>query len=101
MATVEGLGVGVTVSKKMNNLLGPATGSDLLPGEKVAVTRRRVVSRKGRCVVRVRIIGSSSLGWLDSFILWGACVEVFVCQGGNVKHLIESLYPGVYVAPLS
>ena len=56
MATVEGLGVGVTVSKKMNNLLGPATDSDVLPGEKVAVTRRRVVSRKGRCVVRVRII---------------------------------------------
>ena len=84
----------------MNNLLGPVGDSTLLPGEKVAISRRRVLSRKGRCVVRVRIFGSSSLGWLDSFILWGACVEAFVCQGGNVKHLIHSLYPGIYVAPL-
>ena len=81
--------------------LGNTTEEPLLPGEKVAVRTRRVLSRKGRCVVRVRIYGSASLGWLDSFMLWGACVEVFVCHGGNVKHLVESLYPDVYVAPLA
>ena len=71
----------------MINLLGPAVDTNLLPGEMVAVRTRRVLSRKGRCVVRVRLFGASSLGWLDTARLWGACVELFVCQGGTVKHL--------------
>jgi hypothetical protein len=51
-------------------------------------------------VVRVRVLGNASLGWIDSFILWGACVELFICQGGNVRHLVEQLYPDTYIAPL-
>ncbi len=85
----------------MNDILGPVAESLLLSGEKVAVRTRRVLSWKGRCVVRVQVLGSGSIwgGWiLLSF--WGACVEAYICHGGNVKHLIDSLYPGVYVAPL-
>ena len=69
----------------------------LLLGEKVAVRNRRVLSRKGRCVVRTRVVGAASLGWLDMVMLWGTCVEAFVCEGGNVKHLVEQLYPDVYI----
>lgn len=83
----------------MVNNLGPVLETSLLPGEKVAVRTRRVLSRKGRSVVRVRLFGECSLGWLDALMLWGASVEVFVCQGGNVKHLIDLLYPDVHVAP--
>jgi len=98
---ISGLGTGVRVGKKMINNLGPVTETDLLPGEMVAVRTRRVLSRKGRCVVRVRVFGKQSLGWLDTAMLWGACVEMFVCQGGNVKHLIEQLYHDVHIAPLA
>ena len=97
----SGLGNGFRVDKRVINVLGPMTAATLLPGEKVAVTTRRVLSRKGRCVVRVRLFGESSLGWLDTALLWGACVEVFVCQGGIVKHLVELLYPDVHIAPLA
>ena len=75
--------------------------SKLLAGEKVAVSTRRVLSRKGRCVVRVRVVGDASLGWLDAVQLWGASVEAFVCHGGNIKHLVENHYPDVYVAPMA
>ena len=85
----------------MSKTLGTDAGSSLLPGEKVAVRTRRVLSRKGRSVVRVRVVGDASLGWLDSMELWGACVELFVCHGGNVKHLAERLYPDVYIAPVA
>jgi hypothetical protein len=51
-------------------------------------------------VVRVRLFGNRALGWLDAVELWGASVEVFVLGGGNVKHLIDQIYPEVYVAPL-
>lgn len=51
-------------------------------------------------MVRVRVVGGASIGWLDALRLWGASVEVFVCQGGNVKHLVEDLYPDVFIAPL-
>ena len=87
--------------KRMIKSLGTGADSSLLPGEKVALRTRRVLSRKGRSVVRVRVVGDASLGWLDSMELWGACVELFVCHGGNVKHLVERLYPDVYIAPVA
>ena len=46
-------------------------------------------------------VGDASLGWLEALQLWGASVELFVSQGGNIKHLIEKLYPDVHVAPLA
>eukprot|EP00956_Cyclotella_meneghiniana_P021773 scaffold40171_cov59-Cyclotella_meneghiniana.AAC.2 len=96
-----GLGNGVRVGKKMINVLGPVADTELLPGEMVAVRTKRVLSRKGHSVVRVRLFGEASLGWLDISMLWGACVELFVCQGGNAKHLTERLYPDVHIASLA
>ena len=101
MPAASGVENGCRVDKKMINTLGPVSDTELLPGEMVAVRTRRVLSRKGRCVVRVRLFGVSSLGWLDTARLWGTCVEVFVCQGGIVKHLVEQLYPDVHIAPLA
>ena len=100
MATQEDH-VGCRVNKRHLKSLGNELSTALLPGEKVAVRTRRVLSRRGRCVVRVRVVGEASLGWLEALQLWGASVEVFVCQGGNIKHLIERLYPDVHVAPLA
>ena len=101
MSAPSTLGNGRRVDTKMIKTLGNTLDQALLPGELVAVRRRRVLSRRGRCVVRVRVMGGASIGWLDALMLWGASVEVFVCQGGNVKHLVESLYPDVYIAPLA
>jgi hypothetical protein len=42
-----GLGGGFRINKKMNKILGPVLETPLLPGERVAVRRRRVLSRKG------------------------------------------------------
>ena len=96
-----GLGDGRRMGNKMVKTFGGTIDAALLPGELVAVRRRRVLSRRGRCVVRVRVVGGVSIGWLDALILWGASVEVFVCQEGNVKHLVKDLYPDVYIAPLA
>jgi hypothetical protein len=76
------------LNKKMSKLLGPVSETAVLPGERVAVSSCRVLSRKGRSVVRLRVFGDASLGWLDAAMLWGASVEIFVCHGGNVKHLV-------------
>ena len=48
-------------------------------------------------MVRTRVVGAASLGWLDMVMMWGTSVEAFVCKGGNVKHLVEQLYPDVYI----
>ena len=53
MSATLGLGNGVRVAKKMINVLGPVADTELLPGERIAVRTKRVLSRKGRCVVRV------------------------------------------------
>ena len=90
---------GWRVDSGVNKILGPVTETPLLPGEKVAVRTRRVLSRKGRCVVRARVFGEASLGWLDALRLWGASVEVFVTKGGSVKHLVDKLYPDVFTTP--
>lgn len=70
----------------------------LRPGEQVAVRHRRLLTRKGRCVVKARIVGYKSLAWLEAAALWGATVEVFVCREGEVKHLVNQLYPDVHLS---
>lgn len=51
--------------------------------------------------MKVRVVGDASLGWLDAVELWGASVEGVISQRGNIKHLVETLYSDVYVAPLA
>jgi hypothetical protein len=63
---ISGRGDEFRIGKKMINNLGPVLETLLLPGELVAVRTRRVLSRKGRSVVRVRLFGNRALGWLDA-----------------------------------
>ena len=65
-----------------SNEQGPVRDTRLLTGERVAVTNKRVLNWKGRCVVRTRIVGTASFGWLDVSRLWGTAVEVLVTRGG-------------------
>ena len=79
------------------NKEGPVFSTSLLPGEKVAVRNRRVLSRKGRNVVKVRIVGAGSLGWIEAARLWGAVIEMVITRGGNeLRHLCELLNHDVY-----
>ena len=55
----------------------PGEGS-LAPGELVSHRSGGVLSRRGRTEVRVRVVGSSSLGWLEVADSWGARVEAVV-----------------------
>ena len=80
---------------------GPVRDTRLLTGERVAVTNRRVLNQKGRCVVRTRIVGAASFGWLDAAKLWGASVKVLVTRGGKLKNIAHQLYPDVLLAPPS
>ena len=68
----------------------------LMPGEQVIVQEKRSVGRRGRNVVRVRVVGQHSLGWLESAWLWGSSVEAFVGGGSGVTRLISILYPDVF-----
>ena len=84
-----------TVRNVCNIKLGPTSISSLLPGEKVAVCHRRVLGRKGCSVVRVRIVGSGSLGWLESAIRWGAGVDHFLTREGNITTICKLRHPDV------
>jgi hypothetical protein len=87
---------GIGVCRKLK---GPVFATPLLPGEAVAVRQRRVLSRKGRCVVRVRVFGDAALGWLDAAMSWGASVETMICGRGKIGHLANILYPSVPITP--
>ena len=50
-------------------------------------------------MVRTRIVGAASFGWLDAARLWGASVEVLVTRGGKLKNIAHQLYPDVLLAP--
>ena len=71
MASVTLKGDGIIVNNRIKKVLGPVMDTTLLLRERVAVRNHRVLSRKGRCVVRTRVVGSASLGWLDMVNLWG------------------------------
>ena len=48
----------------------------------------------------MRIVGNSSLGWLEAAVLWGANIQVFVCGNDNLTQVIRRSYPHTQV-PLS
>lgn len=68
----------------------------LKKGEKLIVQSRRVVGRRGRNIVRARVVGEDSLGWFAAAILWGVTVEAFVGGGTRLKRLVGNLYPDVF-----
>ena len=52
--------------------------SHLLKGEAMAKTSGEGVRRKARSKVRVRIVGNSSIGWLEVLESWGGSIEAMV-----------------------
>ena len=50
----------------------------LAPGEMVSHRSGGMLRRRGRSEVRVRVVGNSSLGWLELADSWGARVEAVV-----------------------
>ena len=50
----------------------------LAEGELVVSSSATALSRRGRSEVRARVVGSSSLGWLEVAEGWGARVELVV-----------------------
>lgn len=63
----SGMVDGCRVNKEMAETLGPVVDTSLLPGERVAVRTRRMLSRKGRGVVRIRVFGDAS--WVGLILL--------------------------------
>ena len=51
---------------------------ELAEGELVVSSSAAALSRRGRSEVRARVVGSSSLGWLEVAEEWGARVELVV-----------------------
>ena len=54
--------------------IGEPVRDTLLRGEAVAVKSSVVLSRRGRSGVRVRIVGSASIGWVEAAEAWGCAV---------------------------
>jgi hypothetical protein len=50
----------------------------ILKGELQAITSQMGVGRRSRSKVRVRVVGLTSLGWVEALEAWGAAVEAVV-----------------------
>ena len=66
----------------------------VLAGEAVAVKSRLILGRRGRSGVRVRVVGSDSLAWLEIAESWGCLVEAVVTSSprelNEVIHLVSN-----------
>ena len=67
----------------------------LLKGEAIAKMSGEGVSRKARSKVRVRIVGSSSIGWMEVLESWGGCLEALVVDipdcYKDIRHLLNPM----------
>jgi len=72
----------VKIEKGVSNI-GEPVRDTLFMGEAVAVKSSVVLSRRGRSGVRVRIVGSASVGWVEAAEAWGCAVEAVVVERGN------------------
>ena len=63
---------------------GPAH-SALLHGEMIAVGFSARVGRGGRSYVNVRVVGNSSLGWIEAAYAWGARIDAIVLSNGELN----------------
>ena len=75
------------------NANGDPVRDHLLFGEAVALKSSRVLNRRGRSLVRVRIVGRSSLGWVEAAEAWGCNVEAVVVKPlremSKIIHLVS------------
>ena len=60
----------VKIEEGVSNI-GEPVRDTLFMGEAVAVKSSVVLSRRGRSGVRVRIVGSASVGWVEAAEAWG------------------------------
>lgn len=56
---------------------GPPS-SPIFRGELIATAARMAVGRRPRSKVRIRVVGASSMGWIEAAEAWGAEVESVV-----------------------
>ena len=63
--------------------IGEPVWDTLLSGEAVAVKSSIILSRRCRSRVHVRIVGSTSVGWVEAAKAWGCAVEAVVVERGN------------------
>ena len=66
-----------------------------LKGESQVKTSQMGTDRRSRSKVRVRVIGSSSMAWVEIFEGWGANIEAVVVdildQLKDIRHLLTSM----------
>lgn len=65
--------------------------TSLLTGELISSSTAITLDRRRRSVVRVRIVGDASFGWLELAMAWGAQVEAAVFKTARVKELAQAL----------
>ena len=63
--------------------MGIPVDNPLAHGEKVVNKTVGIINRRGREKVLVRVVGSNSIGWLESALAWGGVVEAVV---HSVRH---------------
>lgn len=74
---------------------GRVDANKLLHGEQVAVDVTACVGRGNRSSVNVRIVGDSSLSWVDIIFKWGARIDVVVVvvvDNLQVRQLLQKRY---------
>ena len=54
--------------------------SPIFKGELIATAARMAVGRGARSRVRIRVVGASSMGWIEAAEAWGAVVEAVVVE---------------------
>lgn len=60
-------------------------------GQKAAVGINLNVGRRGRSTVSVRVVGRSSVAWVDAAFLWGAKLEAVVMDNGELNEHLRSM----------
>lgn len=73
-------------------VLGPTDQGDPQHGEQVAVELISRVGRRNRSLVNVRVVGNSSLTWVDIVFHWGGNLEAVVADNEQLRQLLKSRY---------
>ena len=77
----------------------------LLEGEDVAVKSHKILCRRGRSGVRVRVVGGSSLAWVEAAEDWGCAIEAVVvnssCEISEVIPLVSKAVPTTVATAIS
>ncbi len=79
---------------QVNKDWGPPTFS-VLKGERQAIASQTGIGRRSRSKVRVRVVGETSMGWVEAFEAWGVALEAVVVnipdKLKDIRHLLTTL----------